>query len=403
VAWLPLANILHHKLRSLLASLGIGLGVCMLITLTGLARGSLSEVADRWESVDADLIVMPTGWGSHAATRSGSGLADSVADRIRASQPEAIDHIVPIFLWPMRLAGQDHMACGIDAADWARLTGGQSMTTGGLFDADGGASAWIEQTLLAPTDAETPLSISQADLAEHGCLELVVDERLAKAGGYKVGQVVRAANHDWTIVGIAPAGVMTRVFMPRRTAQFLFGSGDIRRSTFLFVKLTATAGDIGASARRLGRATGLDVVPVTDYRGMLMQTFGIMFRYIHAVNAVALVIAFLFITIMLYTTVIQQTREIAILKANGASNGFLLRQVMAESLLLGLVGLVVGVAMSLAAAWLIGQWRPLLTPLVEARWIVTAGAAALAGAVASSLYPAWRATRVDVAAALALD
>jgi len=53
---LPLANILHHTLRSTLSALGIGIGICMLVTLSGLARGTLYEVADRWEQVRADLI-----------------------------------------------------------------------------------------------------------------------------------------------------------------------------------------------------------------------------------------------------------------------------------------------------------------------------------------------------------
>jgi len=46
---LPLANILQHKLRSLLTAAGIAAAVCMLITLSGLARGSLYEIADRWD------------------------------------------------------------------------------------------------------------------------------------------------------------------------------------------------------------------------------------------------------------------------------------------------------------------------------------------------------------------
>ena len=42
MAYLPLANILHHKLRSALSATGIGIAIAMLITLGGLARGSLA-------------------------------------------------------------------------------------------------------------------------------------------------------------------------------------------------------------------------------------------------------------------------------------------------------------------------------------------------------------------------
>ena len=406
MAYLPLANILHHKLRSFLAALGIGIGVCLLITLTGLARGSLFEIAERWESVNADLIVMPPGWGNQAATRSGSGLSDRYAEIITNLDPGAVEHVVPIFLWPMELAGQNQMACGMNPSDWPMLTGGKELIEGRLFDPDGAAAAWLEQTLRTPTDDGAMLELTDEDLgdADHDCLEIVIDRRLAEAGGYELGQVVRSVNHDWRIVGIAPAGVMSRVFLPHRTAQFLFASGDISRSTFMFVKLTdGDQADIGRVARDMGKRTGLAVIPLTDYRGKLMETFGAMFAYIHMVNLVALAIAFLFITIILYTMVIQQTRDIAILKANGASDAFLIRQVMAESLLLTTAGVAMGIAMSLLAAWLIRTYQPLLTPQTEWRWVAMAVGVALVGATASSAYPAYRATRVDVAAALALE
>ena len=96
---LPLANILHHKLRSFLAAVGIGIGVCMLITLSGLARGSLHEVADRWESVDADLIVTPAGWGHQFSARIGSGVPDAFVDRIRIDYADTVQTVVPVFFW----------------------------------------------------------------------------------------------------------------------------------------------------------------------------------------------------------------------------------------------------------------------------------------------------------------
>ena len=83
MSYLPLANILHHKLRSVLSALGIGVGICMLITLSGLARGSLSEIADRWEAVNADLIAYPKNWGNNIANLVGAAV---LADKIAAGQ-----------------------------------------------------------------------------------------------------------------------------------------------------------------------------------------------------------------------------------------------------------------------------------------------------------------------------
>jgi len=349
MAYLPLANIVHYKLRSALSALGIGLAVCMLVTLSGLSRGTLNEVADRWESVDADLIVFPRGWGENASDKSGAGLSDRYADLIRREHGQLIERIVPVFLWPIKLGGQDQMAVGVDPGQWAALTGGRKLIEGRLFDPDNRFASWIKQVLAAPPkESAEPLEIDQADLsaAGHNGLEIVIDTRLATAGGYRLGQTVFAANHPWRIVGLVPAGAMARVFMPRRTAQFL---------------------------------------------------------YVDAVNIVALVIAFLFIMITLYTMVMQRTRDIAILKSSGASGFFLLRQVVGESVLLTAAGAAVGIGLSFLAAWLIESGRPLLTVRISARWILIAALASAVGAAASALYPAWRASRVDVAAALALE
>lgn len=404
MAWLPLANILHYKLRSVLSALGIGIGICMLVTLTGLTRGSLGEVADRWESVDADLIVFPRGWGDNAADKSGSGLPDRYAGLISRSHGDVVQHVVPVFTWKLKLAGQDQMVAGVDAAQWHTLTGGRALSGGRLADPKGAFARWIEQKLLTRAEGDETVQIAEADLAAPGRsgMELVIDERLARAGRLRLGQTVEAANHRWKIVGIVPAGVMTRVFMPRRTAQFLFGSGEITKSTLMFVKLRRGV-DVGPAARAIQKTTAQDVVPLGRYRGMLIEKFGVMFVYVDIVNVIALIIAFLFIMIMLHTMVLQRRRDIAILKANGASDGFLVRQVLAESALLTGAGVVAGIAMSFAAGWLIETVRPLLTVTITWHWVGIAAGSAAIGAMASAAYPAWQATRVDMIAALTLE
>ena len=405
MGWLPLANILHHKLRSAFSAMGIGIAVCMLITLGGLSRGSLFEIAQRWESVDADLIVLPRGWGDNASDKSGAALADRYADKIAEELPQMVRRVVAVFTWQMKLAGQDQMAAGVDPDQWDALSGGRKISQGRLFDPRGDFGRWIRSKLLTGGSGNGEvIEIDEQDLSDpaHNGLELVIDTRLAEAGGYQLGQTVFAANHHWRIVGIVPAGAMARVFLPRATAQYLFGNGDMTRGTLMFVKL-AEGVDPGPAAGAIAKLTGQDVVAVARYRGMLMEKFGIMFVYVDAVNTVAMIIAFLFIMITLYTMVLQRTREIAILKSAGASRTFLARQIAAESLILSGAGMVAGVGGSFLAARAIQAFRPLLTVTITWEWIAVAVAVAVVGAMASAVYPAWKAGRVDVAEALALE
>ena len=409
MAYLPLANILHHKLGSLLSALGIGCAVCMLVTLSGLGRGSLGEVADRWEAVDAELIVYPLGWGETVTSLSGVGLSDWYADKIRREYADVARRVTPVFLWPMKLAGQDHLAAGVDADHFTSLTGGREVSVGRRADPEGKFARWLEKRLLRSDDNEDDASAAELEVLDtrtafahpgHCGLELVIDDRLARKGDLHVDDVVRAANHDWRIVGIVPAGGISRIFLPRRTAQFLFGSGSIAKSTLLFVKL-AEGVDPDAAARRL-RAIGQEVVQVRQYRAMLLHRFGIMFRYMDAVNAVVLTVAFLFVMNTLYTMVLQRTREIAVLIACGASGWFIVRQILAESLLLTVSGTVVGIAGAVVAARAIGTFT-LLTVTITWPWLAVAVAGALTGAALAAIYPAWRAMRVDMVEALTLE
>jgi len=402
--YLPLANLLHHKLRSALSALGIGIGICMLVTLSGLSRGSLYEIADRWEAVDADLFAYPQIWGGDVTNLSGVGLPDRYGEKILRAHGRIVQRVVPVFFWQVNLGGQDQLAAGVDPQDWAVLSGGRRLSRGRLFDPDNAFGEWIVNKLLAPPEEgaeDVAIEIPDAELAhpDHNGLEIVIDERLAKAGGLELDQVVEMANHRFRIVGIAPAGGLSRVYMPRRTAQFLFGSGNVTMSTLLFIRLRAGA-DADAAARKLA-GLGLEIAQLSQYRHMLERRFGIMFVYVDAVNAVAMVIAFLFIMITLYTMVLQRTRDIAILKSSGASKSFIVRQLLAESILLTGAGMAAGIVLSLLAGMLIEFLRPLLTVTITWEWIARAGVAAAAGALLSALYPAWLATRVDMVEVLA--
>lgn len=397
MAYLPLANLLHHKLRSALSALGIGIGICMLLTLSGLSRGSLNEIADRWDAVDADLIVFPQGMGE-SASLSGVGISDKYVGKLTGEYGDIVAQAVPVFLWPIKVGGQDHIAAGVNPAQIGTLTGSRTLTQGRVFDPNGDFARYLEGRLLGSGDdaAGDP----NEDLLRPGGLEMVIDSRLAAKAKLQAGDMVHTANHDWRIVGVMPDGGMSRVYLPRRTAQFLFGSGSIARSTVIFVKLRPGV-DADAAARRLA---GLkqEVIHVRQYRDMLQQKWGLMYIYVDAVNAVALVISFLFIMITLYTMVLQRTREIAILKSFGAGWPYIGRMVLAESLMLTAAGMVFGAMMSVGATWAFGKFT-LLTVKITPTWIAITIASAALGAIVSGLYPAWRATRVDMVQALTLE
>ncbi len=404
MACLPLANILHHKLRSLLSALGVGIGICMLVTLTGLSRGSLGEIANRWEAVQADLMVFPRATGSDISALLGARLPQRLREDITENHPQFVERVVPVSFGSVRLAGQDHRVAGIDSEDFPVVTGGRDLVAGRLADPNGAFAAWIVKQIRQPDDPDAVFDPNQRDLAKPGRsgLEMVIDSRLAAAGGFDIDRQVEAAGHTWTIVGIVPAGGITRVYVPRRTAQYLWGLSGVDYDTLMLIDLRDGV-DAHDAAADIEKTTGEMVVPVEDYRAMLVDQFSMIYTYVDAVNVVALVIAFLFIMVTLHTMVLQHRREIAILRSQGATGVFLMGQVLGEAMLLSAGGTIIGISMSFLAAWGISQARPLLTTTITPGLVLSGAAAALVGAALSAIVPAWQAARVDMLKALTLE
>jgi len=96
-----------------------------------------------------------------------------------------------------------------------------------------------------------------------------------------------------------------------------------------------------------------------------------------------------------YMIVVEKTRDIGILKAIGASKGFIMREVVVESMILCAGGVVLGLGLSAATAAVLMRAFPQLT--VELTWtrtLLVSLLGILAGAV-GALYPAALAASKD--------
>ena len=125
--------------------------------------------------------------------------------------------------------------------------------------------------------------------------------------------------------------------------------------------------------------------------------------FINAMIALAISIGLLVIFLTMYTTVIERTRDIGVLKSLGADQSFIVRALLTESAALCVFGILAGVGLSYAvrAAFLAGF--PTLSIRITPGWILRAAGIALAGAIFGASYPAWMASRKDAVEALSYD
>ena len=395
--WLPLANIMHRKLRTGLSVLAVGIGISMLIVLVSLSRGSIDEVVGRWGSIQAELWILPR--SVDVITAKGDYIDDRVIERIlevRLEGEPVVSRVIPVFKASMRLAGQEQSVWGVDPDDLAYVAGGKKIIRGRQFDAGRSFKKLIAQKRGRGLDYD-PESISENELKQG--LELIIDQRLAEAAKADVGDRVELLGKKFVIVGIIQTGVPARVLGPLQTIRCI-KAVTRARSTFYFARVNKAIDAVAAQEAIAAAVPSLRVERTGAFAGILGDSVAIATIIPDVICGISVVVSFLFILLTVYTMVLERTKEIAILRSLGADNGFIHRGVISEALLISIGGIIVGVILSYCGKVLIENMWPLLTVEIKAQWLLLAVAVGLIGGVLSSQVPAWIAVRTDPLAAL---
>ena len=75
--------------------------------------------------------------------------------------------------------------------------------------------------------------------------------------------------------------------------------------------------------------------------------------FLRTLVGLAALVSGLVVMLAMYTTITERTREIGILKALGASRGYIVGEIVKEAVLISVIGVVAGFAVSFAAGFLI--------------------------------------------------
>ena len=125
----------------------------------------------------------------------------------------------------------------------------------------------------------------------------------------------------------------------------------------------------------------------------------ILFLALPGLVGISLVVGGIVIMNIMLVSVMERTREIGVRKAIGARRRDILSQVLIESITLSGVGAVVGVAIGLGLTYLVATLSP-LPAAVDAKWIALGVSLGLIVGIASGVYPASQASKLDPVDAL---
>ncbi|WP_120338323.1 ABC transporter permease [Cryobacterium soli] len=261
-------------------------------------------------------------------------------------------------------------------------TGGDAAAGGtppsGGPDGAGGSSFSVDSfTVLGldPADeAVGPLSaVSLTDgrsleSADAGTNVAVLDASYATTAELVVGDTVAIAGTDFTVVGLvsassADAATASNVYIPLDVAQSLSGlDGQV---TDVYVQAASSTDidqiqtDIETALPDATVQTQSDLA--SSVSGSLSSASDLVKNLGLWLSLIVLAAAFLIAILFTISGVTRRTREFGTLKAIGWSNGRIVRQVAGESLVQGLIGGIVGIAIGLIGIFVINLVAPTLT------------------------------------------
>jgi putative ABC transport system permease protein len=359
------ANLRRRPMRSLVSVTAVAIEVVLILMIVGLTNGMIHDQRARINGIGADVIVR-AGNGSMFAELTGNTLPLAEA-AVFARQP-GVEAVAPMSL---HVDKGISAVGGIEPASFEAVSGGFRFLHGRMFRA--------------------------------GSHEAIEDDLQAAASHDTVGKTLRMMGQNFRLVGIFEHGMGSRVFIDLGVLNRLAGSPGM--AAMFYIK-TRPGVDKLAVVRELKALAPSDTVQSIDQYLSLFTASEInpavpIFQSV--MIGIAVAIGFLVIFLSLYTTVLERTREIGILKSLGASRGYIVRVILRESELLAATGAVAGTIVAY------GLWRslerlfPTLTIEMTWTWVGVALAIAMVSSAIGALYPAFRAAGQDAIAALAYE
>ncbi|MEO8025533.1 MAG: FtsX-like permease family protein [Bryobacteraceae bacterium] len=359
---LVLENLKHRPIRTLLSAVAIGVQVTMVLTLVGLSRGTLQEMANRSRGVGADIVVRPP--GSVAISFSGN-MSAGILKLVR----EQIPHIGLATGTLVEPTSAFDSVTGIHLDEFSQLSGGFKYLAGGPF--------------AGPDD-------------------MLVDSVYARSHKTKIGDKIDLKGREWRVSGIVESGKLARMFVPIETLQDI--SANTNKITAVYVKLDNPANEAETMRILREKLSNYQIYSMEQMASLFSADNGpLLAQFIRVVEGLGVFIGFLVVFLSMYTAVLERTREIGVLKALGASPGYILNILLRETAVLSLVGSVLGIIFTYGSQWLINTFVSSMTQVIVPDWWPIAAAISLIGSLVGALYPGLKAAQQDAIEALAYD
>ena len=389
---LALSRLGTGKMRTALTMLGVIIGVASVVALVSVGEGATAGISSRLQGLGTNLLTVSPGFTRTGATRGAAGSATTltIADADALGSLSGVQAIAPeLTTNKLVLYGSQN--------ETTRLIG----TTPGyttVFAYDMWAGSFLNE---ASVDNNLRVAVIGATAADNlGLTET------------SIGQTIYIGGLPFELIGITqPKGGSTsaddQVIIPLSTAHELFvGSNSVSAvgiSAASADQIDTVSSEITATLeQRHGITTGVDDFTIANQAqllGTVSSVSDVLTLLLAGIASISLLVGGIGIMNIMLVSVRERTREIGIRKAIGARGRDILSQFLVEALALSLAGGLIGIAVGVAASFVIGLyggWGFIFNPLTV---LVAVGFSLVVGVV-FGVWPASQAARLDPVVAL---
>ncbi len=345
-------SIVKNKMRTMLTMLGIVIGVGAVIVMVAIGNGAQSQIKQQIGGLGTNLIIVMPGFVAQGGANQGASsynrltVADATLLKKNGTLFSAVSPIV-----------SSRMQVINGQSNWKTSINGVSIDYPQIRNWNPSSGAFF-------TESDVESSRKVALLGATVAKQLFPDTD-------PVGAPIQIGSVPFTVIGVMEAKGQNAggqdqddaVLVPYTTAQTrLSGNpriGQILVSTDSADDMTAAqseVSDIMRQAHRLdGRMDDFTVRNQTEIADAMSSTAKVMSGLLAAIASVSLVVGGIGIMNIMLVSVTERTREIGIRMAIGARGSDVLVQFLVESVVMSLLGGIVGLGVGYGGAALVGH------------------------------------------------
>ncbi|MEO8938022.1 MAG: MacB family efflux pump subunit [Burkholderiaceae bacterium] len=389
-AMMAIRSMTSHRLRTLLTTLGIIIGIASVVSVVALGAGSRTQILADIGSLGTNTIDVYAGTG-FGDQRAASVRSLNTGDANALARLDYVDSVTPTVTTSvsLRKGNVDRITTvsGV-GAQFFRVRG-YTFATGQGFD-----------------ENAVKLQAQDAVIDDNTRTALFAD------GTPALGQVILLGSVPVRIVGVtekkkSPFGNSDslNVWIPYTTAMARLTGLDSLRSITLRINDAAPNKAAEAGIKRLltQRHGTVDffLSNIASFRDTVEKTTLAISLLISSIAVISLVVGGIGVMNIMLVTVIERTQEIGIRMAVGARQSDILRQFLIEAVLVCLLGGMVGVALALGIATLFNHLVTTFQMPISGTSIAVAFVVSSAFGVVFGFLPARNAARLNPIDALA--